>query len=358
MRSAMGDTSGAHQGLQFAAERLASAEPIRRVCFETTARPSMSPMLEAAMSAIQLTGCALEHDKADGKGSNDDVLNADYLVEQRLESLAETLSKSGVRLEAAHAQMTLARAARARGRASAAERRAREAILLMGMNSMLTGMNSNGTNGKSGMRGGGRNDSEGDAVACDALLLLSELWMARGNMLEALRYAENALTIGRASALPRLQARVLINHATMLTASGKLREADNSLLAVASVLAPHYLDTTAASPSARLLMVRFHAAKSEVLLPTASTQPITQDAPLDVIDAATIEDPAGNDSARHAREAMENAIQAREILSSIDLGAEDSLALATERAVIAIRVGVVQRVTGANDAARYAAGGV
>ena len=344
MRSAMGDTSGAHQGLQFAAERLASAEPIRRVCFETTARPSMSPMLEAAMSAIQLTGCALEHDKADGKGSNDDVLNADYLVEQRLESLAETLSKSGVRLEAAHAQMTLARAARARGRASAAERRAREAIL-------LTGMNSNGTNGKSGMRGGGRNDSEGDAVACDALLLLSELWMARGNAFEALRYAENALTIGRASALPRLQARVLINHATMLTASGKLREADNSLLAVASVLAPHYLDTTAASPSARLLMVRFHAAKSEVLLPTASTLPITQDAPLDVTDAATMEDPAGNDSARHAREAMENAIQARKILSSIDLGAKDSLASATERAVIAVRVGVLQRVTGANDAA-------
>lgn len=333
MRSAMGDTSGAHQGLQSAAERLASAEPIRRVCFETTARPSMSPMLEAAMSAIQLNGCALEHDKADGKGSNDDVLSAGDLVEQRLESLAETLSKSGVLLEAAHAQMTLARAARARGRASAAERRAKQAILL------------------TGMRGRGRHDSEGDAVACDALLLLSELWMARGSLLEALRYAENALTIGRASALPRLQARVLINHATMLTASGKLREADNSLLAVASVLAPHYLDTTAASPSARLLMVRFHAAKSEVLLPTASTLPITQDAPLDVTDAAAMEDPAGNDSARHAREAMENAIQAREILSSIDLGAEDSLALATERAVIAIRVGVLQRVTGANDAA-------
>ena len=344
MRFAQGDLVAAYDGLLAAADRSGSAEP-RRVVFDDVEapRPATSPALDAALAAVELVreGRKAAGEAAGEDGSEDGSADggvdggadggaAPRSLESRLEAAVASLRRQGALVEASHGLVALARAAREGGRPLAAMRHGTEALRLVTDASLGVGLG--------GVSGGG----DDSAAACDALLMISELWMARACWVEARKYGRLALEIGRSTALPRLLLRALLSHAALYASAGKVLEAEVGLNAAEEVFAAHAPgvmtgDPAAASAvsfSASLHAVRLHAARSEALLMPGADQPLE-----------------GASTAEQGARALQHAMQAQRLLDSGGACSwpVGSVAAAAERAVVLLRIGSAQRATKATD---------
>ena len=352
----IGQPSAAYEALTAAAERSAPCEPRRVVFFDIggsggggggkPTRPAMSPTLGAALAAVELSGGSGGDGGAPAAavGTDAAAVSMPCAAECQLDRLVTELSKQGALLEAAHGHVALARTARWRRKPSVAMRHALEALRLAmrhgasGLSSTVGaagsgGVGSTGSTAGLGSGGGGASsghDGDAEATACDAMLILSELWTARGCWVEAKRYLHSALTVSRAVGLPRAHARALMAHAALNSAAARPAEAEISLSMAGAVIGAH-MDTGESDSVAG------------AVLPSASTRVLA-------LRLHTLRSVAAGMSPSSTSATLEHANAALDAFAAAVLPA-DSAAASAERAAVLLRVGVARRCSGESSAA-------
>ena len=344
MLQELGLSARARETLILADESGSSCDTVRVVSFDMVAakddgQPPRAPApasasLRAALAALDVAMVrppTTVGDSIGGVAGGSDGCPVSHggaaAAEQQLLQLTSQLSRRSKSLEAAQAHVAIARGARARGALSVAMKHAMEAFKLAAR-----------VRGTSLADGSCIGRMAGMVVACDALLLLAEMWASRGSLVDAQRYVQQATRLARHTGLPRLRVRVLISQAALHAEACQEVEGASCLDAIDVMLSPFRSSATSRAATAPFLLLELRVADVRAGLYLSSARP------KDALEAASA-GLAGISAASTALAALASRAGHSNVAKELEAPEED-MAVARDQISLSLRAAAAHRTLG------------